>query len=593
MNGRRHVNGGAETHESAGVSQRDDMDIPSSSLVDGAAAATDAEHRMGLLASFKRYPKAVGWSAFLSLAIIMEGFDTALLANLFAYPPFKERFGQLQPDGSYELTAAWQAGLSNAALAGEIAGLFLNGIIAERIGYRYTMIGALSMITVFIFIIFTSQSLTQLLIGEILAGIPWGKSRCRCRVPPPPSQVPWGEECSSAGRLTHRFLGVFQTLTTSYASEVCPTHLRAYLTTYVNLCWVIGQFTASAVMRTMVGRTDEWGYRIPFALQWVWPGPLIIGVYFAPESPWWLVRHGRIEDAKHALRRLTTVSRSSSFNVDDTIAMMVHTNEVERAASSGGTSYFDLFRGTVNRRRTEIVCVVWAVQLLCGATFMSYSTYFYQQAGLPISASFTLTMTQYSLGALGTILSWFLMQWVGRRTIYLYGQFALCGILLAIGFASLAGRESIPAHWAIGTLLLVFTFTFDCSVGPVCYSLVVELSSTRLRTKAVVLARNIYNLVGVSTSIMTPLMLNPSAWNWGAKAAFFWVGTCAACIVWTYYRLPEPKGRTYGELDILFAKGVPARKFYCTDVDQFREDPQGPDGVEKGGLLSRTSMDDE
>jgi hypothetical protein len=31
--------------------------------------------------------------------------------------------------------------------------------------------------------------------------------------------------------------GIFQTLTTSYAAEVTPTHLRAYLTTYVNLCW--------------------------------------------------------------------------------------------------------------------------------------------------------------------------------------------------------------------------------------------------------------------------------------------------------------------------------------------------------------------
>ncbi len=105
----------------------------------------------------------------------------------------------------------------------------------------------------------------------------------------------------------------------------------------------------------------------------------------------------------------------------------------------------------VNRRRTEIVCVVWAVQILCGATFMGYSTYFYQQAGLPLNASFTLTMTQYSLGALGTVLSWFLMQWVGRRTIYLYGQYVLCGILLAIGITSLAGRESIAAQWIIGS----------------------------------------------------------------------------------------------------------------------------------------------
>lgn len=137
---------------------------------------------MGFIASLKRYPKAVAWSAFLSMAIIMEGFDTALLSNLFAYPPFKEKFGEPQPDGSFELTAGWQAALSNAAMAGEIAGLFLNGIIAEKIGYRYTMIGALSMITVFIFIIFTSQTLPQLLVGEILAGVPWGKLFCSCSI---------------------------------------------------------------------------------------------------------------------------------------------------------------------------------------------------------------------------------------------------------------------------------------------------------------------------------------------------------------------------------------------------------------------------
>ena len=63
-------------------------------------------------------------------------------------------------------------------------------------------------------------------------------------------------------------------------------------------------------------------------------------------------------------------------------------------------------------------------------------------------------------------------------------------------------------------------------------------------------------------------MLNPSAWNWGAKAGFFWAGTCALCAVWTYFRLPEPKGRTYGELDVLFERGVSARKFKTTEVER-------------------------
>jgi SP family general alpha glucoside:H+ symporter-like MFS transporter len=37
-------------------------------------------------------------------------------------------------------------------------------------------------------------------------------------------------------------------------------------------------------------------------------------------------------------------------------------------------------------------------------------------------------------------------------------------------------------------------------------------------------------------------------------------------LIWTYFRLPEPKGRTYGELDILFERKVAARKFKGTDV---------------------------
>jgi SP family general alpha glucoside:H+ symporter-like MFS transporter len=64
-------------------------------------------------------------------------------------------------------------------------------------------------------------------------------------------------------------------------------------------------------------------------------------------------------------------------------------------------------------------------------------------------------------------------------------------------------------------------------------------------------------------------MLNPSAWGWGAKTAFFWFGLNTLCLIWTYFRLPEPKGRTYGELDILFTNKVSARKFRTTDATQF------------------------
>ena len=502
-------------------------------LARDAARATEAEHQMTLRQSLKLYPKAVGWSVLLSAAIIMEGFDIVLIANLFAVPAFKQKFGHQLADGSYELTAAWQAGLTNGAYVGEILGLMINGIIADKFGYKKTMIGALTIVTGLIFIVFFVQSIVQLLVGLILLGIPWG---------------------------------VFQSLTTTYAAEVCPVSLRAYLTTYVNLCWVIGQFLASGVLKGVSSRNDEWAYRIPYALQWIWPVPLIIGIALAPESPWWLVRKGRKEDAKKMLLRLTSRNQGQ-FNADETVSMMIHTNELEKAATEG-TSYLDCFKKT-DLRRTEICAIVWFIQAFCGSTFMGFSTYFYEQAGLDTSNAFTLSLVQYSLGAAGTIASWFLMTKFGRRTLYIGGQSILVALLLVIGFCGIAGKDNIAAQWAIGSMLLLFTFVYDSTVGPVCYSLVSELSSTRLRQKTVVLARNLYNVGSIIGNVITPLQLNPSAWNWGAKSGFFWAGTCFLCLTWTYFRLPEPKGRTYGELDTLFEQKVSARKFASTKVDPF------------------------
>jgi SP family general alpha glucoside:H+ symporter-like MFS transporter len=161
------------------------------------------------------------------------------------------------------------------------------------------------------------------------------------------------------------------------------------------------------------------------------------------------------------------------------------------------------------------------------------------------------------------------MVWFGRRTLYLAGQVVMCILLVVIGGLGVISRTNTAAQWVIGSMLLIYTFTYDATVGPVCYSLVAELSSTRLRAKSIVLARNLFNLVGIVTNIITPRMLNPTAWNWGAKAGFFWAGTCFLCFIWSYFRLPEPKGRTYGELDILFERKISARKFKSTIVDPF------------------------
>lgn len=68
-----------------------------------------------------------------------------------------------------------------------------------QIGYKKTYMIALAMMTAFIFVFFFASHVYILFLAQILCGIPWG---------------------------------MFQTLSVSYASEICPTCLRGYLTTY-------------------------------------------------------------------------------------------------------------------------------------------------------------------------------------------------------------------------------------------------------------------------------------------------------------------------------------------------------------------------
>lgn len=235
----------------------------------------------------------------------------------------------------------------------------------------------------------------------------------------------------------------------------------------------------------------------------------------APESPWWLVRHGRMDEARKALLSLTKANCGVPFDVDKQLAMIKATNDLELAMSDG-THYWDCFKG-IDLRRTEITCMVWVTQAFCGSALMGQSVQFYEYAGLSSENAFNFNLGQYAMGAVGTVLSWFLMPHFGRRALYLYGLAVLFGLLMIVGGMGVAGTARGPSL-AAGTLLLIYTFIYDFTVGPVCYALVADIPSTRLKIKTVVLARNFYNVGGIINNVIMPRMLLPTEWNWGAKS---------------------------------------------------------------------------
>ena len=252
----------------------------------------------------------------------------------------------------------------------------------------------------------------------------------------------------------------------------------------------------------------------------MWPLPLGVGIFMAPESPWWLVRKGRVADAKASLLRLTSLNKETDFDADETVAMIAHTTALEQDLT-GGASYWDCFKGT-DLRRTEIVCLCWAIQNLSGNSFSGYSSYFLTQAGLDPGTSYSFALGQYSINIVGVFGAWLLMSWgIGRRTLFLYGLCGLFLMLMIMGFLGIPSDRNAAAL-ATGSIMIIWAAVYQLSVGTVCYSLVAEMSTRRLQIKTVVLGRNLYNVVGIVCSVITPFMLNPGEWNWGNYAGFFW-----------------------------------------------------------------------
>ncbi|KAK4626681.1 Maltose permease MAL31 [Fulvia fulva] len=490
---------------------------------DEARQALEHEHNLSFLEALRLYPQAVFWSIFFSLGVIMTAFDPQLLGNLYATPAFQRDFGYLY-EGSYIISAPWQTGLSMGNPIGQVVGAFFAAYPMEWYGRKKTFGACVVLTAGFIFIQFFARSLKVLLAGELLGGL---------------------------------VLGTYAVIAPAYASEVCPVALRGVLTSYVNMCFVIGQLIANGVIAGTSQLDSRWAYSGPFAAQWVWPLIILVGLPFAPESPWWLVRKGKLEAAENALTRLA----SEKVDVKPTLAMIIETDRLEQELEAGST-YSDCFK-KINLRRTEIATGVYCIQVISGVYLVGYATYFFELAGLPTQQAFNMSLGFLALGFLGTVFSWFLLIKCGRRTIYSIGLLLLVILMLLIGILDCVPNyeQKHGVIWAQSSLMLIWNFCYDFSVGPVCFVILCEVSATKVRSKTIGVATASQALLAIGMTVAIPYMINPDQGNMRGKIGFFYGGLSAISLVWVYFRVPETKGRTYEELDIMFSRGVGTRQF--------------------------------
>lgn len=132
--------------------------------------------------------------------------------------------------------------------------------------------------------------------------------------------------------------------------------------------------------------------RVPIALQWMFPTPLAILLFLAPESPWWLVRKGKLAEAEKAIKRLGR--RSANDNPRDQVSMMRRTIELEKTVKK--PTLIELWKGT-DRYRTLIVCGVYASQNLTGNLIANQAVYFFKRKSLESPHTHTRLTTSQRL----------------------------------------------------------------------------------------------------------------------------------------------------------------------------------------------------
>jgi len=360
-----------EKHESHHVGDAASFDKGSTTAFGNLTALAQAavtEHSYTPVQAIRVYWRAFLWSVFMSLAAMLAGYDAQIGGGLLSVPIFRRDFGY-ESDGSYLLPAKWQSTFNCVSSIGAMFGGASLGYFSDRFGRRGSVLicSIISMGGIFIQFFTMPHKNGQLLVGKLINGFA---------------------------------IGLYVSGASSYCTELSPLALRGITTAAVNLWVVLGQFLASGVIEGTGAYNSAYSYRIPFATQWIFPAILLAGLPFAPESPWWLVRKGRLDDAHAVLTRLG----SRDTNIDLQLQQIKQTIELEESYEANST-YLDCFKGT-NLRRTAIAMMVFVLQQAAGVVFvLNFSTYFFELAGFPDSRSFRLGMGVSALGVAGNLLT--------------------------------------------------------------------------------------------------------------------------------------------------------------------------------------------
>ncbi|KAM0278793.1 hypothetical protein ACHAQH_004984 [Verticillium albo-atrum] len=506
--------------KSTPVVQHHDNDHHADNRPDTVLAATAAlppghAHEKLTWADLWANRRVLGFCLLIYLLPINFGYEVATIGKLLAVVPFAEHFGH-EVNGIYIISAQNQQILNAAGTIGLFVSAFFTGIISDYMGRKRTIIIACVICSGGVILQYFSTSIMMLFGGKVVATLGFG--------------------------LGHSLGPVL-------VAELAPVKMRG------NTMIVIGQWLNSVAVLGSKHYDNDMAWRIPLITQIIPPVLLLFALTIIPESPTWLIIHGRRDEAAKSFRRFN----GPSFDVDAAMAVATIAMEKEKAAKKEqeGSSWIECFRGT-NGRRTLIIVMVYLSQQTIGVNFISgYLTYYFRLAG--VNDPLAIGQAAYAIQLFGNMCSWPLVDRLGRRPMIVGGVFTMTALLLVIGGISTIGSPS--ALNATVAFMCIWGFLYHATLGAVAYTVGGETASVQLRQKTYSI--NIMCSTAASCVVfqVMPYLLNTDQANLGGKICFIFFGLSLPMCAFLYFYMPELKGRNYAEIQEMFNNKVPAREF--------------------------------
>ncbi|KAJ5661362.1 general substrate transporter [Penicillium longicatenatum] len=482
-------------------------------------AIQQQEHNRGYLETLRKDPWLLFWIGVMLWTLIVRGFENQSSGSVISIPDFKERFGRLE-DGQYFIDTKWQSAMSGGSNAAAIVGSWAASYFADKFGVKPVTLVAATINIASVAIEFSTTSIGMFFGGKMLNFVA---------------------------------IGAFLNICTAYVADISPLAIRSSVIGFCNLSQCIGPFI-SAIMSYYTSQWDNpWSWKSLICAQWGFAAVALIGQIFMPESPVYLVRMGKLPEARKILGRLYSDLHDAEGHLER-IKLTLDEAETQKNAS-----YAECFRGT-NLRRTLIAILVFLSEPMSGLGFVSnYGALMYQYLGINDRQSFLIQIGAQILSMSGAIISFLISDMVGRRPMFLAGCIGLTTLLLCMGIAG-SINTSASTMAAVG-FYTMYNFFYNAGVGSNVYTIAGEVPTSILRTKTLAIALSISAAVNTMWSFVAPYMFNPGYGNLKAKIGFVYGAFMLifAALAWLF--VPETRCRTYEELDELFMNRVPTRQF--------------------------------